>query len=84
MLTDEEILELQDKNTTLEARNIWLTDTNKKIIVMIKNAADILNAYSEGLKDIQVQIEVTQQIYSRLHNDLTEAFDENKTDRSGS
>lgn len=85
MLTDKEIKKLEaenleTENTNLRARNIWLEDINQKIVVMIKNAADVLEEYVKSMEQLRVELEITQQIYSRLHRELTRTFDERQTD----
>jgi len=63
----------------LEARVVYLTNVNQKLCVMIKNAADILDQYAETLDLLLVEIRRTKKVYSKLHEDLTEAFGEHSS-----
>lgn len=74
MSTETEKLERQ--NIVLLSQVQWLTGVNDKLRVMIKNAADVLEEYTKSVGEIHQQLQVTQQIYARLHKDLTEAFNE--------
>jgi archaellum component FlaC len=71
-----EIEKLTQENIVLEARYQWLTNVNNKMVVMIKNAADVFEEYHRQLDAIQKAIKETQMIYSRLHTDLQEALNE--------
>lgn len=65
--------------TDIEAQNEWLKTVNSKLVVMIKNAGDVLHEYVLSLDQILVALRETQTIYSRLHSDLIEALDEHRT-----
>lgn len=77
MLTDLEKLE-QD-NTILRARVQWYTNVTQKLLVMVKNAADVFQAYEENVDQLRVELNKTKQIYSKLHTDLQEALNEQHT-----
>lgn len=66
----------------IQAQNEWLKNVNSKLVVMIKNAADVLEGYVENLDQILEALRETHTIYSRLHSDLTEAFDEQQATTS--
>lgn len=72
----QDLRKLQEENTILKARNMWLENVAGKMIVMIGNAADVFDEYVKQLDTVQVALRETQGIYSRLHTDLTEAFNE--------
>ena len=76
--------DLEQKNITLEARNAWLESVNRKMIVMIQNASDVLEEYVKGLEEMRDQMQITQRIYAKLSLDLEEAFNEKPTDESSS
>lgn len=69
-------------DTSLEARNQWLMNVNQKLLVMIKNAADVLEAYVQNVGAIHVELQKTQALYSKLHKDVSEALGEQSTPRS--
>jgi len=60
----------------IQAQLEWHKNVNSKMVVMIKNAADVLETYAENLEAILVALKTTQGIYSRLHSNLIEALDE--------
>ena len=63
-------------NIVLEAKNAWLTNVNNKMLVMIKNAADVLEEYERQVDLIRVELTKTKQVYSELYKNLKEALDE--------
>jgi hypothetical protein len=76
MSTDNE--KLEQENVALLARNHWLQNVNDKMLVMIKNAADVLEEYEKQVDLIRVELNKTKQVYSDLHLKLTEAFDDRR------
>lgn len=81
MQAETEKLELE--NTLLKSRNQWLENVTQKMIVMIGNAASVLEEYAKTTNQLAVELEKTRDVYSRLHSDLQEAFNETSatTDR---
>ena len=77
MSTDIE--KLEQENIALRSRNMWLENVVPKMIVMIKNAADVCDTYAQSLEKMTLEMQNTRNIYHKLHNDLQEAFsDDNR------
>ena len=69
--------QLQQENTILKARNHWLENVTAKMVVMIGNASSVLEEYVKTVDQLRVELENTRNVYSRLHDDLQEAFSDN-------
>jgi len=76
MPTRKNAMHIEKTPEELQAQNQWLSNVNSKLVVMIKNAADVLQEYVQSLDQILVALRETQTIYLRLHQDLTEALNE--------
>lgn len=76
--------DLEQDNTILRAKLHWYANVTKKLLVMIKNAADVLEEYEKQVDLIRVELNKTKQVYSKLHTDLQEALNErgNSPDRT--
>lgn len=83
-MPEKTLEDLTQQNVTLTARNQWLENVNNKMLVMIKNAADVLGAYGDSLDALRSALRETQGIYSRLHADITEALNEQSSDPTSS
>jgi len=77
MQTDLE--KLEQNNTILLARYQWLTNITGKLLVMIKHAADVLEEYEKQVSLIGVELNKTKQVYSKLHEQLLEALNDNNS-----
>jgi hypothetical protein len=65
---------LEQQNTELRARNAYLENVVPKMIVMIKNASDVCDQFGQTLEKMTQEMQNTRDIYTKLHNDLHEAF----------